>query len=162
MMVLVLTRKLGSRPHLGICLIFLAKRRITGQECGEMNSKPLLLTARILIPAVFIGLGAERLLAAAGVLNTGAPVSAGALGFSAFELAAGLLIAFGWQVEMLSWVMAIFLTVDALSAHQFWKFSGPEMHSQLLHFLKNVSSIGGLLLLAWVAAGGKARGASAK
>ncbi|MES2705593.1 MAG: DoxX family membrane protein [Verrucomicrobiota bacterium] len=127
-----------------------------------MPSKKLLLAARILIPCVFIGLGAERLLMAAGLFQTGAPVSAAAVGFSLFELTAGLLIAFGRQVELLSWIMAIFLAVDAAASHPFWNFSGPEFHAQLLHFLKNLSSIGGLLLLAWVAAGGKSRGALAK
>jgi hypothetical protein len=54
-----------------------------------MSNRGLIVAARILIPSVFVGLGLERLLVSAGVL-TGAPLSAGALVFSALDLIAGL------------------------------------------------------------------------
>ena len=37
---------------------------------------------------------------------------------------------------------------DAVLAHPFWQHGGVVFHAQLLHFLKNVAAIGGLLLLA--------------
>lgn len=114
-----------------------------------MSSPALYLVARFLIASVFIGLGAERLLMAAGVLS-GGPVSAGAIAFSAFELVAGLAIVFGWQVRWIAIVMAIFLVVDAFASHPFWAVEAAERHGQYLHFLKNLAAIGGLLLLAWV------------
>lgn len=115
-----------------------------------MNGKALYLTARVLLASVFIGLGASRLLAAAGVLPLPATaLSTGTLAFSAFELVIGLLIAVGWQVRWLAVLMAVFLGIDAVLAHPFWQHGGDEFHAQLLHFLKNVAAIGGLLLLAW-------------
>jgi len=63
-----------------------------------MYSRRLLLAARILIPSVFVGLGLERLLVAAGIV-AGTPLSAGALVFSAFELMAGLFVMVGWKVR---------------------------------------------------------------
>jgi putative oxidoreductase len=121
-----------------------------------MAERALLIVARILIPSVFVGLGIERLLIAAGLV-AGPPVSAGAALFSAFELAAGLAIMVGWKVRWVALVLAAFILVDAFVAHPFWAFAGgPERHGQLLHFLKNFSTLGGLLLLVWLGGGRRA------
>ena len=114
-----------------------------------MGGNTLFILARILIPSVFVGLGISRLLAGAGVLP-GGPVSAAALAFSVFELVAGLAIMAGWKVRWVATVMAAFILVDAFVAHPFWMYPAAEMHGQLLHFLKNLSTLGGLLLLVWV------------
>jgi putative oxidoreductase len=114
-----------------------------------MNDRALLVAARILIPSVFVGLGLERLLIGAGVL-AGPPVSTGAMLFSAFELIAGLLVMVGWKVRWVASLLALFILVDAFVAHAFWVYPVAERHGQLLHFLKNLSTLGGLLLLAWL------------
>jgi putative oxidoreductase len=105
-----------------------------------------LIAARILIPSVFVGLGLERLLIGAGMV-AGPPVSAGAIVFSAFELIAGLLVMLGWKVPWIAGLLAAFILVDAFVAHPFWTYPVAERHGQLLHFLKNLSTLGGLLLL---------------
>jgi putative oxidoreductase len=105
------------------------------------------VVARLLLSSVFIGLGAERiLLAIFGQSNA----SAGTLAFSGFELAGGLAVAVGWQVRWIALLMALFLLVDAVLSHPFWSVPAAETHGQLLHFLKNVSATGGLVLLSWV------------
>jgi putative oxidoreductase len=114
-----------------------------------MNSRGLFIAARILIPSVFVGLGLERLLIDAGVL-AGPPISIGALVFSAFELIAGLLVMVGWKVRWVASLLALFIVVDAFLAHAFWTYPAAEQHGQLLHFLKNLSTLGGLVLLAWL------------
>jgi putative oxidoreductase len=122
-----------------------------------MLERALLVVARILIPSVFVGLGLERLLVAAGLVS-GPPVSAGAVAFSILELAAGLAIMIGWQVRWVALVLAVFILVDAFVAHPFWAFAGGgERHGQLLHFLKNFSTLGGLLLLVWMSGGRRTR-----
>ena len=105
--------------------------------------------ARILIASVFVGLGAERLLVKAGALPGRVPPGAAGVALSIFELLAGIAIMAGWQAARLSLLMAVFLAVDAFVAHPFWHHGGAEQHEQLLHFLKNLSVIGGLLLLSW-------------
>lgn len=116
-----------------------------------MNSGAFYVTARVLSSSVFVGLGFERLLTAAGVFGAGAgPTGAGALAFGVFELFAGLMILLGWQLRPVALLMAAFLVVDALLSHPFWRYAGMEQHGQLLHFLKNLSITGGLLLLSWV------------
>lgn len=120
----------------------------------------LFVAARVLIPAVFVGLGLERLLVAAGVL-AGGPLSAGAVVLGAFELVAGLLVMLGWKVRWVAGLLALFILADAFAAHPFWRYAAAERHAQLLHFLKNLSTLGGLVLLVWmdlpIAPGGKSR-----
>lgn len=114
-----------------------------------MRSNTLFVLARILIASVFIGLGAERLLTASSLLGGHLSSNPMVWGFAIFEFGAGLAIAFGWQARWVGLLMAIFLAADAWLSHPFWLHSGPALHGQLLHFLKNVSAIGGLLMLAW-------------
>jgi putative oxidoreductase len=114
-----------------------------------MNPKTLRVLARILIASVFVGMGAERFMTAAGWLEGRNPPGAGGLAFSTIEVLAGLAIMAGWRAGCLALAMAAFLAVDAFLYHPFWKYSGPVQHGQLLHFLKNLSTIGGLLLLFW-------------
>lgn len=114
------------------------------------------LLARVLLASVFIGLGAARLMTAFGLLGDDSSLfSLGALGFSVFELVVGLLIAIGWQVRWLAALMAVLLAVDAVLSHPFWSVAPAEVHGQLLHFLKNLAAIGGLILLSWVESGGR-------
>jgi putative oxidoreductase len=112
-----------------------------------MHNQGLFIATRILIPSVFVGLGLERLLVGAGVL-TGAPISAGTLVFSALKLIAGLLVMLNWKVRWVASLLAIFILVDGFLAHAFWTYPATEQHGQLLHFLKNLSTLGGLVLLA--------------
>lgn len=117
-----------------------------------MNPRLLYVLARILIASVFVGLGLERLLGAAGILAERGGATVPGILFSSFELLAGAAIMLGWQTARVSLLMAVFLAVDAFVAHPFWRHGGAEQHGQLLHFLKNVSAIGGLLLLSWIEA----------
>jgi len=117
------------------------------------------LAARVLIPSVFVGLGLKRLLVAARIV-AGVPASAGTLVFSAFELMAGLLVMVGWKVRWVASLLALFILVDAFLAHAFWAYPAAERPGQLLHFLKNLSTPGGLMLLAWLDAAPTARTSS--
>lgn len=111
------------------------------------------LIARILLASVFIGLGAERLLLATGVIGEGGNTfTTGALVFSGVELLAGLALVFGWQVRWIAFLLGVFLVVDAMLTHAFWKFAPEAQHGEYLHFLKNLAMVGGLILLSSVAA----------
>lgn len=112
-------------------------------------SHPLIpVLARILLASVFIVLGGDRLLGAAGIGPlAGTTISNGALLLSALELIIGLLIAAGWRVRALSLVMAAALIADAVLSHPFWNYGGAAQHAQLLNFFKNMAIVGGLLLL---------------
>jgi len=44
--------------------------------------------------------------------------------------------------------LVAFMILATLVAHHFWTFKGTEQQTQLVHFLKNVAIIGGLLCFA--------------
>ena len=114
-----------------------------------LNTSSISVIARVLLAGIFIGLGAERLLGAAGIGPlAGSAISNATLVLSALELVAGVLLAVGWQVRILALLIGAFLVVDAVLAHAFWRYLGAEAHAQWLHFLKNFAIVGGLLLLA--------------
>ncbi len=109
-----------------------------------MKSTTGWLAGRGLVASVFIVMGGYRLLSYAG----GTALGTGTLVFSAAELLLGLLIAFGWRLRWTAGLAALAMLVDALVSHPFWSLPEPERGAQLLHFMKNLSLIGGLLLLA--------------
>lgn len=108
-----------------------------------MDNRSLATTARTLIASVFIVMGLYRLLTAWG----GTVTPTATLIFSAVELVLGLLIASGWKLRWTAGLAALLMVADAAMSHPFWSLAGAERGAQLLHFMKNVGMIGGLLLL---------------
>ena len=115
-----------------------------------MSPKVTYLVARFLIASVFVGFGAEHLLAAAQVLPGRAVPSTPWMLLYAFEMLAGIAIMLGWQSGRLAFLMSVIIAVDAFATHPFWRYQGSAQHDQMLHFLKNLSVIGGLLLVSWI------------
>jgi putative oxidoreductase len=111
-----------------------------------MRREPGILLARLLLASVFVVMGAYRLLSAA----EGAAIPNSTLVFSAVELVLGLLIAIGWRLRLTASLAALLMLADALLSHRFWMLSEPDRGAQLLHFMKNINTVGGLLLLALV------------
>jgi len=117
-----------------------------------MRRDPGVVLARLLLASVFVVMGAYRLLAA----YQGAAIPNSTLVFSAVELALGLLIAIGWKLRLTASLAAALMLADAVLSHRFWAVPDPERGAQLLHFMKNINIVGGLLLLA-VVSGHKSR-----
>lgn len=107
-----------------------------------MNPVLILALARALMALAFIGPGASHFLDSAKQRN----YTAAAIG--AVEVAAGLALAFGWQVRWFALAAAVFLLVDAFLAHNFWAATPQELRNQVLHFFKNIALAGGFVLLA--------------
>ena len=108
---------------------------------------PGFVLARLLLASVFVVMGAWRLWGA----SQGVPSSGATLTFSAIELVLGLLIAAGWKLRWTAAAAAALMVVDAVLSHPFWSLAEPDRSAQLLHFMKNVCMVGGLLLLALAA-----------
>ena len=115
-----------------------------------ISPKVTYLVARFLIASVFVGFGAEHLLAAAQVLPGRAVPSLPWMLLYGFEMLAGIAIILGWQSARLAFLMSVIIAVDAFATHPFWRYQGSAQHDQMLHFLKNFSVIGGLLLVSWI------------
>ena len=66
----------------------------------------------------------------------------------------GASIALGYRARVGAWLLVVFLVPVTFWIHAFWKVSDPMMAmDQQIHFMKNVSMLGGALLLAWFGSG---------
>lgn len=63
------------------------------------------------------------------------------------EIGGGLSVLFGFKARMGASALIIFLITASLIFHRFWAVEGMEHQNQMIHFLKNVSIMGGLLLI---------------
>jgi putative oxidoreductase len=69
-------------------------------------------------------------------------------------LAGGLSIALGYRTKLGAWLIVLFLVPVTLTMHRFWGISDPmaAMMQQVM-FMKNVTMLGGALLLTYFGAG---------
>jgi len=107
------------------------------------QTSPALLLARVLMASVFLVMGAWRLLGMA----QGVPLSDMMLAISIVEAIVGLLLLAGWRLRWTAMLAAALVLADAVASHRFWGITEPARTAQLLHFMKNLGLVGGLLLL---------------
>ena len=66
------------------------------------------------------------------------------------ELGGALAIAIGWKTRWAAALLVLFMIVITPIFHKFWGIPPAEAMQQQIHFMKNVSIVGGFLLLfAW-------------
>jgi putative oxidoreductase len=66
----------------------------------------------------------------------------------------GLSILLGYRAKIGAWLIAIFLLVVTPIMHNFWAIADPAMaQAQMVNFMKNVSMLGGALLITQIGAG---------
>lgn len=113
----------------------------------------VLLIARLLMMLLFLIFGWQKLIAFGPSVDymtaAGAPLPLlSAIIAVVMELGAGALIALGFYTRPLALLMALYTLGTALIAHHYWTMSGMEQYANMINFYKNISIIGGLLLLA--------------
>jgi putative oxidoreductase len=69
------------------------------------------------------------------------------------EIVGGLLLIIGYKARIAAAVLFLFLAPTTLIFHNFWDFAGAERSLQLIHFLKNIAILGGLLYVIGFGAG---------
>ena len=116
------------------------------------------LLGRVLLSVVFIAFGYLQ------VTNTGAYIAnptvikvAGLTGVltptiiawlvAAIDLIGGLLILAGFMTRPVVVVLLVFVVLTLVFAHNFWTMEGPARVGNMVNFYKNISIMGGLLLL---------------
>ncbi|AIN57834.1 DoxX family protein [Pseudomonas soli] len=113
----------------------------------------ILLLARILLMILFVLSGWSKLTGFEGTvgymtsLGAPAPMLAAAIAVI-MELLVGILLILGFYTRPLALLFALFVLGTALIGHPFWNMVEPERSANMTQFLKNLSIIGGLLLLA--------------
>jgi putative oxidoreductase len=113
----------------------------------------VILAGRILLALIFILSGFDKIVHYAG--NAGYMASAGMplinillpLAILA-ELGGGLAIAFGWKTRWAAAALCVFIVPATLVFHAFWAAPAAEAQMQMIHFMKNLAIMGGMLVLA--------------
>jgi putative oxidoreductase len=69
-------------------------------------------------------------------------------------IAGGLSILLGYRAKLGAWLIVLFLVPVSLMMHKFWMVPDPMMAQiQMILFMKNVSMLGGALLISQFGAG---------
>ncbi|KVO97430.1 hypothetical protein WL21_26805 [Burkholderia ubonensis] len=119
----------------------------------ESKKDGLLLAARVLMMVLFILFGWQKLTGFSGTVaymaSTGAPSpELSAVIAVAVELVGGLLITIGFYTRPLALLFAAYTVATAFIGHRYWAAHGMDQYIAMINFYKNVSIVGGLLLLA--------------
>jgi len=64
------------------------------------------------------------------------------------ELVGGLAILAGFQTKIAAWLLFLYLIPVTFLFHNFWALQGAAQQDNMIHFLKNVAIMGGLVILA--------------
>jgi len=110
------------------------------------------LIGRILLAAMFVFSGFNKILGFGGtvgyIASKGLPVPEVLATIAILiELGGGLLIAFGWKARWAALAFAVFLIVITPIFHAFWAVAPEQKMGQLINFQKNLTILGGMILL---------------
>lgn len=120
-------------------------------------SGPIVLLGRVLFGLIFILAGPNNFSSQtiAYSASHGVPLASLAVPFSAvLAILGGLSILLGYRAKIGAWLIALFLIGVTPMLHNFWAVSDPMAHQmQFIMFMKNVSMLGGALLISQLGAG---------
>ena len=110
------------------------------------------LAGRILIAFIFIFAGIGKLTGFEGTVgyisSKGLPVpQLAAIAAIIVELGGGILLVAGWKARWAAAAMLVFTGMAALLFHNFWAVPPDQVQNQMIHFMKNISMMGGLLFV---------------
>ena len=111
------------------------------------------IAGRVFLSLIFILSGLGKLFhfhdSAAVMAAKGMPAASLFLaGAITFEIVGGLSVLTGFKARWAALALVVFLIPTTLIFHNFWAFQGMAQQEQMANFLKNISIMGGLLLLA--------------
>jgi len=112
----------------------------------------ILLLGRVALGAIFVKSGLQKLMAlsafAASLAGRGVPQSSvWAVIGATVEFVGGLLVVTGFRTRDASLLMILFVIVATGISHRYWELADAAARLQESQFFKNLSIIGGFLLL---------------
>ena len=115
-------------------------------------SDEVILLARLLLVVLFLKFGWSKLLDYSGTVGymaqTGVPVpELSALIAIVMEVFVSLAILLGLATRPLALLMAVYTLATGFLAHHYWTMTGAAQYENEINFYKNVSIVGGFLLL---------------
>jgi putative oxidoreductase len=118
---------------------------------------PVVLLGRLLFVLIFLMSGPRHFMAQtiAYAASQGVPLASIAVPFSGLlALAGGLSILLGYRARIGAWLIALFLVGVTPMLHNFWTVTDPMMYQmQMVMFMKNVSMLGGALVISQLGSG---------
>jgi putative oxidoreductase len=110
------------------------------------------LVGRILIALIFVFSGFGKITGFEGtagyIASKGLPLPQLAVVVAIIvELGGGIILVLGWKARWAAAAMFLFTAIAAIIFHNFWAASGDEAQNQMIHFMKNISMLGGLLYI---------------
>ncbi|RAS21369.1 DoxX family protein [Paraburkholderia bryophila] len=124
----------------------------------ENQKDGIILVARVLLMVLFVMFGWSKLTGFSGTVaymtSSGAPVpELSAVIAVVMELVVGIALLVGFFTRPLALLLAVYTLGTAIIGHHYWNMTGAMQYDNMIHFYKNISIIGGLLLLAVTGAG---------
>jgi len=117
----------------------------------------LVVSGRFLFALIFLMAGANHFnkQTIGYAASQGVPLAAIAVPLFGFPaIAGGLSILLGYRAKLGAWLIVLFLVPVSLMMHKFWTVTDPMMAQiQMVLFMKNVSMLGGALLISQFGAG---------
>ena len=115
-------------------------------------SNEVILLARILLVVLFVLFGWSKLTDFSGTVGYMASLSLPVPTLAAavvvlMEFFVGLAIVLGFCTRPLALLLALYTLGTALIGHHYWTMEGADRMANMINFYKNVSIVGGLLLL---------------
>ncbi|TCT08851.1 DoxX family protein [Paralcaligenes ureilyticus] len=117
------------------------------------NSDVLILLARLLLMSLFLVTGWQKLTNFSGTVTYMSSIGAPAPTLSTIisiimEFFVGIALIIGVFTRQLALLYVVFVLATALVGHRYWTLEGAARHENQINFFKNMSIMGGLLLLA--------------
>jgi putative oxidoreductase len=126
-------------------------------EAGSIWQGAVVVLGRFLFALIFLMAGASHFnkQTIGYAASQGVPFAAIAVPLSGvLAIAGGLSILLGYRAKLGAWLIVLFLVPVSLMMHKFWTVTDPMMAQiQMVHFMKNVSMLGGALLISQFGAG---------
>jgi len=124
---------------------------------NDINNE-LILAARLFLATLFLIFGWRKLRDYSGTVNQivelGAPMPVLAAAIAIFmELPVALAVAIGASTRTSALLLVLYTLGTALVAHRYWTLTGPDAVDSMDSFYKNLSIMGGFLLLYVTGAG---------
>ena len=124
------------------------------------NSASLVaLVGRILLALLFVNAGFHKIGGFEGtvgaIASKGLPMPQVLAALTvALELLGGILLIVGYKVRWVALAFFLWLIPTTFLFHKFWGIDAAQVQNQMNHFMKNVSIMGGMLLLVAFGPGG--------
>ncbi|MBS0456015.1 MAG: DoxX family protein [Proteobacteria bacterium] len=124
----------------------------------ERKRDGLILLARVLLMVLYVVGGWQKLWGFSGTIaymaSTGLPLPVVVAAIVVvIELCVGIALMVGLWTRPLALLMAVYTLGTAFIGHHYWTMTGAAYGANFINFYKNISIVGGLLLLCVTGAG---------